>query len=181
MKGGSAMKRLKAEEFVQHVREHIGDKLLDSQIKLKKAGLAQLEYEVVWLTVDREAVVDTVKAMKKLDYPMLSVMSGYDAGDHLVILYHMALYRTVKNATLHVELVVKAPKDDLWIPTITTEIPGAAVTEQEKREMLGIEVRGLEDMNNVFLPTDFPKDIYPWRKDETGVDAKMPKRAGGED
>ncbi len=175
------MKRLNAEEFIQYVREHIGDRLLDSHIKLKKAGLAQLEYEVVWLTIDREAVVDTVKAMKKLDYPMLSVMSGYDAGDHLVILYHMALFRTIKNGTLHVELVVKAPKDDLWIPSITAEIPGAAVTEQEKREMLGIEVRGLGDMNNVFLPVDFPKDIYPWRKDETGVDVKMPKRAGGED
>ncbi len=175
------MKRLNAEEFVQFIQERIGDKLQESRIKTKKAGLAQIEYEVVWLTVDREALVDTVRAMKELDYPMLSVMSGYDDGDHVVILHHMALFRRLKNATLHVELVTKAPKDDLWIPTITKEIPGAAVTEQEKREMLGIEIRGLGDMDNVFLPVDFPKDIYPWRKDETGIDAKMPKRAGGED
>jgi len=175
------MKRLKGEEFVQYIKEHIGDKLKDSKIKLKKAGLAQIQTEAVWLDIDREAILDTVRAMKKLDYPLLSVMSGYDAGDHLVILYHMALYRAVKNGLLHVELVVRAPKDDLWIPSITGEIPGAAVTEQEKREMLGIEVKGLGDMNNVFLPGDFPKDVFPWRKDETGVDAKMPKRAGGED
>ena len=181
MKGGRVMKRLNGEQFVQFIQDKIGDQLYDSQIKIKKAGVAQIEYQVVWLTIDREAVVETVRAMKELDYPMLSVMSGYDAGDHLVILYHMALFRTIKNGTLHVELVVKAPKDDLWVPSITGEIPGAAVTEQEKREMLGIEVRGLGDMNNVFLPADFPKDVFPWRKDETGVDAKMPKRAGGEE
>ncbi len=172
------MKRLNGEEFIDFIRERIGKMLENSRIETKKAGLAKLEYEVVWLTIDREAVVDCVKAMKELDHPMLSVMSSYDAGENVVVLYHMALYRTVKNATLHVEFEVKVPKDDLWVPSITGEIPGAAVTEQEKREMMGLEIRGLEDMDNVFLPTDFPKDVYPWRKDETGVDEKMPERGG---
>jgi membrane-bound hydrogenase subunit beta len=175
------MKIVKADEFVDNVSQRIGENLISHKVVVKKAGLSRREYEVVWLTIEREALIDTIKVMKNFDYPMLSVISSYDAGETVVLIYHFAIFRGVQFATLHVELEVKVPKTDLWVPTITSEIPGAYVSEQEKQEMIGIEVRGLRDMDNIFLPTDFPKDVYPWRKDETGVDAKMPKRAGGEE
>ena len=34
--------------------------------------------------------------------------------------------------------------------------------------MLGIKVIGIPKDNRVFISEDFPEDIYPWRRDETG-------------
>ena len=32
--------------------------------------------------------------------------------------------------------------------------------------MLGIKIIGIPDSRRLFLPDDFPKNVYPWRKDE---------------
>ncbi|TFG92036.1 MAG: NADH-quinone oxidoreductase subunit C, partial [Candidatus Atribacteria bacterium] len=64
------------------------------------------------------------------------------------------------------------PKNNLKIPTITDLIPGAQTAEREIKEMLGVTIEGLPELVNIFLPQDFPKGVYPLRKDETGA-AKM--------
>ncbi|TFG91617.1 MAG: NADH-quinone oxidoreductase subunit C, partial [Candidatus Atribacteria bacterium] len=61
-------------------------------------------------------------------------------------------------------------------PTITDLIPGAQTAEREIKEMLGVTVEGLPDLANIFLPNDFPKDVYPLRKDETGAAKMVNKR-----
>ena len=59
---------------------------------------------------------------------------------------------------------------------LTDLMEGAAFTEQEKREYLGIVVDGLpETKHRFFLPQDFPKDIYPLRKDEKKIPDSMIK------
>ena len=32
--------------------------------------------------------------------------------------------------------------------------------------MLGVVVEGIPDGRRLFLPEDFPKGVYPWRRDE---------------
>jgi len=34
--------------------------------------------------------------------------------------------------------------------------------------MLGVKIKGIPDSRRVFISDDFPKGMYPWRKDETG-------------
>ena len=42
--------------------------------------------------------------------------------------------------------------------------------EQEKQEMLGVKVKGIPKDERCFISHDFPKGMYPWRRDETGPD-----------
>ena len=35
-------------------------------------------------------------------------------------------------------------------------------------EMLGVKIIGIPDDRRLFVSEDFPKDVYPWRRDETG-------------
>jgi membrane-bound hydrogenase subunit beta len=34
--------------------------------------------------------------------------------------------------------------------------------------MLGVTIIGIPDDRRCFVPEDFPKDVYPWRRDEKG-------------
>ncbi len=65
-------------------------------------------------------------------------------------------------------ITVELPKSKPEIESICDLIPGALITEQEKQEMLGIKVKGIPKDKRVFVSDDFPKGIYPWRKDEKG-------------
>jgi membrane-bound hydrogenase subunit beta len=68
---------------------------------------------------------------------------------------------------------VTLPKTDLTIPTITDVIPGAIFSEREVQEMMGITVTGIPDDRRLFIPEDFPKGVYPWRRDETGPEKML--------
>jgi membrane-bound hydrogenase subunit beta len=103
------------------------------------------------------------------------VISGADTGDAIDLIYHLYIYFGIKNGEIGVTFTVSLPKSDLRVPTISDIIPGAVYTEREKQEMLGIEVVGIPDSRGLFLPADFPKGVYPWRKDETGVTDDMVK------
>ncbi len=61
---------------------------------------------------------------------------------------------------------VEVPKSKPEIETICDWIPGALITEREKQEMLGVKIIGIPDSRRLFLPDDFPENVYPWRKDE---------------
>ena len=65
-------------------------------------------------------------------------------------------------------MITSLPKTKPEIDTISDLIPGALIAEQEKQEMLGIKVKNIPQDRRSFISDDFPKDVYPWRKDETG-------------
>jgi Ni,Fe-hydrogenase III component G len=68
------------------------------------------------------------------------------------------------------------PKANPVLPTITDLMEGTAFTEREKTEYLGITIEGLEPAEHpFFLPADFPKDVYPLRKDEKRIPDTMVK------
>ncbi len=174
------MKIVRGNEFVEFMQAKLGSGLLSARVETRTAGVLKSENDTVWLDVEREALVPAVRAMKELDYPLYSVASTYDHGDYVTVMHHLALYVTQKNQGLYINLQAKAPKDDLVLPTISGELPGAVTSEQEKREMMGVQFAGLPPMDNIFLPRDFPADIYPWRRDETGMDANKDKVMRGE-
>jgi membrane-bound hydrogenase subunit beta len=82
--------------------------------------------------------------------------------------YHFSLFHGGRGRELSLNITVILPKSDPVIETITDLIPGALISEQEKQEMLGVKIQGIPKDSRVFIADDFPKDVYPWRRDETG-------------
>jgi len=69
-----------------------------------------------------------------------------------------------------VNIKVSLDRNKPSISSITNIIPGAQTTEREAKEMFGVEFVGLPEMHNIFLPEDFPKNVFPFRKNEKGLD-----------
>ncbi len=65
-------------------------------------------------------------------------------------------------------LRVKLPKQRPKMKTITDLIPGAMISEKEKREFFGIKIEGLAP-GKMFLD-DSLSGVYPWRRDSKGAD-----------
>ncbi len=130
----------------------------------------------IWIRLAREDLKPALRALTRIHYPHLGVISGCDIGDAVELLYHMYIYYGDHQRELLVTLAVPVPKSDLRIPTITDLIPGALTSEREKQEMLGVEVTDIPDGRRLFLPDDFPTDVFPWRKDERGVPEHMIKQ-----
>jgi membrane-bound hydrogenase subunit beta len=170
------MKAIEAEELLEILKAEFGEKISEAKIRKKKEGKNKREKVHLWLTVEREILKAIVKRLAEPQYPHLSVISGWDAGDWVELLYHFQLNWSMPRKELSLTLRVKLPKDSLWIDSLCDLIPGAQITEREKQEMLGIKVKGTPDPHRFFLPDDFPAGIHPWRKDEKGVPDKLIKK-----
>jgi Ni,Fe-hydrogenase III component G len=62
-------------------------------------------------------------------------------------------------------LRVRAPKENPEVPTLCNILPSASFYERELIEMFGITVTGTPDTSRLFLPDEWPEDVYPLRKD----------------
>ncbi|HIH97964.1 MAG TPA: NADH-quinone oxidoreductase subunit C [Thermoplasmata archaeon] len=170
------MRPIKAEELLELMTKEFGDRITDSKITKRVEGKQKRENLHLSVTVDRESFKDVVRWLADVQYPLLSVISGWDAGDRVELLYEFQLNGGVLGKGLALTLRVGLPKDSLKIETICDIIPGAQIGEREKQEMLGVRVEGTPDPRRFFLPDDFPEGVYPWRKDESGVPESMIKK-----
>jgi len=152
-----------------------GDGIREISVREWAEGSKKTKNTFIWIRLDRNIFRDAVLRLVEIDYPHLGVISGSDTGDGIELLYHFLIYFGVSGAEIMVTLAVPLPKSDLRIPTISDIIPGAVYTEREKQEMLGIDVVGIPDNRGLFLPSDFPAGVYPWRKDDTGIRDDMIK------
>jgi membrane-bound hydrogenase subunit beta len=152
------------ETLLGSFRAALGNRLLeDRAIERSEGNIApRLVYDL-WVVVDRGAFHDAVAHLCANYNPHLSVISGEDLGNGIALNYHFSTGwgERYGEATCTIRTVV--PKSDLAIPTITDLLPGAQTSEREKREFFGIDVVGIPDPRNLFLPEDLT--IHPWRKD----------------
>ena len=51
------------------------------------------------------------------------------------------------------------------LPSLSEIVASAEVFERELREMFGIEIIGLHEIDHLYLPDDWPDGVYPLRKD----------------
>jgi membrane-bound hydrogenase subunit beta len=108
-------------------------------------------------------------------FPHLAVIAGNDLGTEIELLYIFSVFYGTKFGEYMVTIGITLPKSDLTVPTITDLIPGALISEREKQEFFGITVTGIPDDRRLFLPDEFPRGVYPWRKDETGIVPELVK------
>ncbi|MBE0634977.1 NADH-quinone oxidoreductase subunit C, partial [Candidatus Bipolaricaulota bacterium] len=128
----------------------------------------------LWITVDRASFHDAVAHLCSEYVPHLSVISGDDLGDNVALNYHFTVGWGERYGEVTFTIRTLLPKSDLTIPTITDLLAGAQTSEREKIEFYGIDVVGIPDSRNLFLPED--ATIHPWRKDLEEETAKEVKR-----
>ncbi len=154
-----------AQSVLSSFREALGGRVLDDRTIERHVGTIDPKpvYDL-WVVVKCEAFRDAIEFLCAEMDPHLSVISGDDLGDDgLALNYHFSTGWGERYGEATVTIQTILPKDDLKIPTITDLIPGAQTTEREKREFFGIEVVGIPDDRNLFLPED--ATIHPWRRD----------------
>ena len=77
------------------------------------------------------------------------------------MLYHFATRDLVPT------LRALVSKESPTVPTITGFFPSAVFYEREVHDMIGVRSEGHPDLRTLVLPDDWPKDVYPLRKDWT--------------
>jgi len=117
------------------------------------------EHSIVF-TVKPAALLKTVQWMKQ-EWGLyhLSTITGMDLQKQIAILYHF----DVRNTTVTLKVVV--PTANPEVDSITPLIPGATLYEREVFDMLGVRFKGHPRLERLMLPEDFPKHVYPLRKD----------------
>jgi len=163
-------KRLTPEEIVKYFKDEFKTDIKDAKIKKRIAGSKKKEAVTIWIKVDKAIFKKVVKHLIKLQYPHLAVASGQDLGNVIELIYHFTLYYEYRLGEIILNISVDLLKSKPEIESICDIIPGALVTEREKMEFLGVKFKGIPDQRRLFVPEDIPKDIYPWRRDETGPD-----------
>ncbi|MBC8500041.1 MAG: NADH-quinone oxidoreductase subunit C [Candidatus Atribacteria bacterium] len=166
------MEYMKPEEIVELFKGKFNDSVINSRIETKSAGLKKNSYNLIWLEIKLEDFKEAVKLLCTIQFPHFAIISDNDTEEEIKLTYHFSLYYGGSSREISFNLATCLPKNNLKIPTITDLIPGAQTAEREIKEMLGVTVEGLPDLVNIFLPQDFPKGVYPLRKDEKGA-AKM--------
>ena len=162
--------RLTPEEIIKSFKDEFKTKIKDAKIKRRAAGSKKKETSNIWMKVDKSAFKNVIKHLCDLQFPHLAVISGNDLGKTIELIYHFTLNHDVRLGEITLNISVELPKSKPEIETICEWIPGALITEREKQEFLGVKIIGIPDERRLFLPDDFPKDVYPWRRDEKGLE-----------
>ncbi|MDI3475635.1 MAG: rane-bound hydrogenase subunit beta [Thermococcaceae archaeon] len=161
----------KAEEVAKRIAERFPSASVE--VRTNKWGRQR-----VWVRVPREDYKALISFIKGLDPEAhYSIGIEQDWGEELGFLSHLVIhYRDAPAVSLIVD--VHAPKDDPVLPDISDVFPIALQFEREGIEMVGLDFEGAPDKRRLFLPDDFPEDIYPLRLDDKGISEEMVKNAG---
>jgi len=166
---------MNVEQIFASFKDTLGEAYLEDRTIERKVGTIDpgTVYDL-WIVVDRNALHDAVAHLCSEYNPHLSVISGDDIGDEVALNYHFTVGWGERYGEATFTIRTMLPKSDLRISTITDVLPGAQTSEREKIEFYGIDVVGIPDGRNLFLPEE--ATIHPWRKDLEEETAKEVKR-----
>ena len=127
------------------------------------------------LGVTAASFTETAKILKMRGAYLLT-MTGVDERDYNG---HFSVYTVFalpgENAMVETKVVLSA--EDPTFPSVTPVFPAAHWLEREIRDMLGIVPYGHPDLRRVAVHPDWPKDVFPMRKDFL-ADTKVPRVEG---
>jgi len=159
-------KILDPEDVVKYFKDKFNTNIISANIKKRATGSKKKEFVNIWMKINKSVFKDLIKHLCELTYPHLAVISGNDLGENIELVYSFSIYYGRHLQEISLNISVEIPKSNPEIETICDWIPGALVGEREKQEFLGVKVIGIPDTRRLFLPDDFPKGVYPWRKDK---------------
>lgn len=141
------------DEAIKSITGKFGGKILKAERRSSKRA---------YIDIDARAVKEVVRYIFKDLAFRFNTASGVDDFDALEILYHFS--HDPSNILVSVRAVIK-DKRDPHIDTITDITRSAWWIERELHELFGIEFNGNSDLRPLLLPDDWPKGVYPLRKD----------------
>ncbi len=123
-------------------------------------GSEFLRERSIVLSVQTAALLKAVEWMKQ-EWGLyhLSTITGMDLQGKIAVIYHFEAREVT------VSLRVEVPTTKAEVDSITSLIPGAVLYEREVHDLLGVVFAGHPNLKRLVLPEDFPKGVYPLRKD----------------
>jgi NADH-quinone oxidoreductase subunit C len=144
--------KIKAEtSMVEEIKKFLGEDLIEAKIQRPRR---------IYLKVKPGAHRKAIQYMKdNWGLYHISTISGLDLGDNLEVIFHLNARNVVVNVRAEV------PRNKAKIETITDLLPGSNLYEREVHDLFGIEFKGHPNLERLELPEDWPKGVYPLRKD----------------
>lgn len=136
-------------EIIEVLKSRLGSGLKEARVQRARR---------VFAVVDRERYKEAIRALASVGLDFLEAITGLDAGDHFEVIAHVG-----RDVSVAVKAIVS--KDDPRIDSIVDVFKGAEIYEREVWEMLGVTFEGNPQLRRVFLPEDWPKGVYPLRKE----------------
>ncbi len=137
--------------ITERVKNLLGKRCLEITAEKKRSIFCKVELEDY-----KSSVKDIVES---LEARHVSTMTGLDTGKEIEVLTH--LFGSGSEITVKTVLGREKPEVD----TIIDIIPGADFYEREIHDLLGVKFKGNPNMGRFILPEDWPKGVYPLRKD----------------
>ena len=147
------------DEILKRLQERLGNNILKVDGSSGKRA---------YVDIEPKSVADAAAFLFKDNGCRFNTASGVDTFEGIEILYHFS--HDPSGFVVSMRVLLKDKKDP-HVDTITKVTKAAWWIEREIHEMLGVEFDGNEDLRPLLLADDWPKGVYPLRKDFT-----VPKR-----
>lgn len=140
----------KDEEILNKIKEALKDKIIEASIPKKG---------IVNVNVGKESYKEVIKfIVENFNIPHIQTITGIDMGNEIQIISHLG-----RSITINVRTSIDKEKPE--IDTITDIIPGSSFYEREVYDLLGVNFLGHPNLKRVILPENWPKGVYPLRKE----------------
>jgi NADH-quinone oxidoreductase subunit C len=142
-----------ADDLLKKVHDRFGDRILRSEARSRRR---------VYVDIYPKDIVDVVRFLFKELGLRFNIASAVDDYGGIEILYHFSY--DASGVIISVRALMM-DKQSPRIDTITGITRSAWWIEREIHELFGVEFEGNADMRPLLLPDDWPKGVYPLRKD----------------
>lgn len=156
---------MRREEVLKDIRERFKEDIIDVFDKSPKR---------VYIEIKPDSITRIAKYIFKDLGARFNIASGVDTREYMEILYHF----TFEDINLLISFRVKLKKNKLEIDSLAPLFEGANWIEREIHELLGINFKGHPDLRKLLLPENWPKGVYPLRRDYKEWDKKAIRDRG---
>jgi membrane-bound hydrogenase subunit beta len=155
------------------LKAKFGDDIVKLDVHERRGGSAnEVQNRDLWIEITLKSFRPFLEELFVYDFVNFHVISGDDAGDFVLLNYHLSMFQRARGGRVGVVLSIRVPKNESGtltsVPSIFDLLPGSEYSEREMREMFGIDFDGLPNKALVFLPEDWNEEIKPWRRDAAG-------------
>ena len=140
------------DELLKKIGDRFGSKICKVYRKSSKRA---------YIDIYPKDIVDMVKYLFKELGLRFNIATAVDDFDNIEILYHFSA--DASGIVISVRAILK-DKEDPHIDTITSITKSAWWIEREMHELFGIHFNGNSDLRPLLLPDDWPKGVYPLKK-----------------
>lgn len=142
----------------------LASKTLASRLGSHLVESRAIDPDLLWFSIDRSAVRTATQVLKDELGCRFLISAGIDERP-LDGGYGVVHFFSNDEAHLFLALDCSVPESDTRLDSITPLIPGAAWSEQEFRDLVGVEPEGHPDPRRLVLPDDWPEGMHPLRRD----------------